>query len=191
VGSNPPGRTTQFDLFDKSSVRASSLSHHSPSVRLIIRVADRVAGVRVADRVASQAWSGRSQDSKPMNVQEAIQAAEHVLPGQAAPEGSDDPCWQCNSAIREFLESAPDAVWEFIKRWGVHEDDDLRWRSQRVCWSISWRSTSRRSSRAFRSWFVRNRLFASTFRSCWKFAQSEAPANSVRDALKREAQETH
>jgi hypothetical protein len=127
-----------------------------------------------------------------MNVQEAIQAAEqHVLPGKAAPEGSDDPRWQCIGAIRKFVESAPDPVWEFIKRWGIHEDDDLRM-------AISTCLLEHLLAFHFEAFFPRvqelvraNRLFASTFRSCWKFGQSEAPANSVRDALKREAQETH
>ena len=61
-----------------------------------------------------------------MTVQEAIRDADGVLPGKAAPEEAEDPRWQAIIAVRDFVESEPDAVWHFIRRWGVHADADLR-----------------------------------------------------------------
>src|SRR5438128_6082581 len=61
-----------------------------------------------------------------MTVQEAIVAAESILPGQPAPEGKIDPRWQAIIAVGEFVETKPEAVWSFVLRWGSSEDDDLR-----------------------------------------------------------------
>jgi hypothetical protein len=40
-----------------------------------------------------------------MTLQEAIAAAEVLLPGRAAPDGRIDPRWQAIIAIREFIET--------------------------------------------------------------------------------------
>jgi len=61
-----------------------------------------------------------------MSVEDAIQAAEGLLPGRAAAEGQTDPRWQAIVLVGKYTESAPGPVWEFIERWGVHPDDDLR-----------------------------------------------------------------
>src|SRR4051812_13600743 len=61
-----------------------------------------------------------------MNVQEAIEAAECILPGQKAPEGEIDPRWQAIIAVGEFVEVEPEAVWSFVGRWGSSPDEDLR-----------------------------------------------------------------
>jgi hypothetical protein len=61
-----------------------------------------------------------------MTVDEAIVAAEKLLPGASAPEGNIDPRWQAISKIGEFLESDPETVWPFIVRWGSYDDEDLR-----------------------------------------------------------------
>ena len=93
--------------------------------------------------------------AQPATVQEAIRAADAVLPGRAAPEGAEDPRWQAIIAVGRFLESEPDAVWQFIQRWGVHADDDLRMAIATCLLEHLLSSISMRSSRAFRSWFVR------------------------------------
>ena len=61
-----------------------------------------------------------------MTVEEAIAAAEPLLPGHAAPDGAIDPRWQAIIAIGDFVESDPDAVWSFVLRWGAWPDEDLR-----------------------------------------------------------------
>ena len=61
-----------------------------------------------------------------MTVQEAIAAAEQLLPGCAAPDGAEDARWQTIIAVGEFVEQEPNAIWPFVLRWGSHEDDDIR-----------------------------------------------------------------
>jgi hypothetical protein len=61
-----------------------------------------------------------------MNVQEAIEIAETLLPGIAAPEGQEDPRWQAIIAVAGFIEDEPELVWLFVERWGKYPDEDLR-----------------------------------------------------------------
>lgn len=61
-----------------------------------------------------------------MNVREAVEAAERVLPGTAAPDGVPDPRWQAIIEISEVIEGEPEPVWAFINRWARHADPDLR-----------------------------------------------------------------
>jgi hypothetical protein len=60
-----------------------------------------------------------------MTVQEAIAAAEQILPGHAAPDGVLDPRWQAIIEIGHFAPQEPEAVWPFVLKWGSHEDEDL------------------------------------------------------------------
>ena len=59
-------------------------------------------------------------------VRDAIAKAEAVLPGRMAPDGEIDPRWQAIITVAAFIETEPEAVWPFIKRWGGHPDEDLR-----------------------------------------------------------------
>lgn len=61
-----------------------------------------------------------------MAVRDAIAAAERVLPGEAAPEGEQDPRWQAIIEVSEFIRTDREEVWAFIGKWGCHPDDDLR-----------------------------------------------------------------
>jgi hypothetical protein len=61
-----------------------------------------------------------------MTIEEAIAAAESILPGQPAPDGELDDRWQAVIAVAEFIETEPEAVWAFTKKWGRHPDDDVR-----------------------------------------------------------------
>lgn len=61
-----------------------------------------------------------------MNVREAIENAEAILPGMVAPEGQEDPRWQAIIAVGNFVEDEPESVWTFVERWGQHPDEDLR-----------------------------------------------------------------
>lgn len=59
-------------------------------------------------------------------VHEAIAAADRILPGRVAPDGEEDPRWQAMIAVGDFVETEPEAVWSFARRWGTSPDDDLR-----------------------------------------------------------------
>jgi hypothetical protein len=61
-----------------------------------------------------------------MTVTEAVRRADELLPGRAAPKGRIDPRWQAIIAVGEFVESEPEAVWRFVRRWGSHSNRDLR-----------------------------------------------------------------
>jgi hypothetical protein len=61
-----------------------------------------------------------------MTVDEAIRAAENLLPGRAAPDGQRDARWQAIITVGEFIENEPEAVWSFVVRWGASADADLR-----------------------------------------------------------------
>jgi hypothetical protein len=61
-----------------------------------------------------------------MDVHQAIRAAEQQLPGLAAKEGENDPRWQAMIQIGDFIESEPEAVWQFVERWRVDADADVR-----------------------------------------------------------------
>ena len=61
-----------------------------------------------------------------MTVHEAIENAEAILPGVAAPEGQEDPRWQAIIAVAGFIEDEPELVWTFVERWGQYPDEDLR-----------------------------------------------------------------
>ena len=61
-----------------------------------------------------------------MTVDDAISAAEKVLPGNVAPEDALDPRLQAVIAVGEFIETEPESVWVFIRRWGASPDEDLR-----------------------------------------------------------------
>jgi hypothetical protein len=59
-------------------------------------------------------------------VQRAIARAERILPGTPAPDGKRDPRWQAIIRVGEFIETHPEPVWAFTRRWGKHAQSDLR-----------------------------------------------------------------
>ena len=47
------------------------------------------------------------------------------MPGDPDVEGLD-PRWQAIIAVGEYVQTEPEAVWRFIRRWGGHPQEDLR-----------------------------------------------------------------
>jgi hypothetical protein len=60
-----------------------------------------------------------------VTVRETIQIAEALLPGEPVAQG-EDPRWQAILAITNYVETDPTPVWEFIRKWGNHPQEDLR-----------------------------------------------------------------
>ena len=120
-----------------------------------------------------------------MTVEKAISVAESILPGHAAPDGEMDARWQAIIAVSEFVESEPEVVWLFARKWGAHPDDDLRM-------AISTCVLEHLLEFHFDAFISRveeaahaNQLFADTVGSCWKLGQSDEPTNAARlDRLK-------
>src|SRR5262245_66588075 len=59
-------------------------------------------------------------------VGRAIVRAQSILPGTPAPNGKRDPRWQAIIRVGDFVETQPEAVWQFAHRWGKHPQADLR-----------------------------------------------------------------
>ncbi len=115
-----------------------------------------------------------------MSAWEAIAEVEATLPGEAAPDREVDPRWQGLIRIADFIQDQPDAVWEFILRWGSHQDKDLRT-------AVATTLLEHLLERHFEIFFPKvetavhkNVLFADTFARCWKVGQSKQEGNARR-----------
>ncbi|MBN1695645.1 hypothetical protein JW879_09680 [candidate division WOR-3 bacterium] len=109
------------------------------------------------------------------------------MPGITAIKGDIDPRWQAIIDISVYIESNPKEIWDFVVRWGQHEDENIRN-------AISTCLLEHLLEYHFKQIFPKveelvrkSRLFANTFCKCWKFGQSEEPENSIKiDQLKKE-----
>lgn len=117
-------------------------------------------------------------------IVDAVEWANGVLPGT----GENDALrWPAVIAVCEYVETNAEEVWDFIVRWGDHEDDDLRD-------AIASCGLEHLLEYHFSLIFPRveelaksNPLFATTFARCWKFGESETTANAKRfDQLRLE-----
>jgi hypothetical protein len=119
-----------------------------------------------------------------MGVREAIREAEALLPGEPVEEGLG-PRWQAIIAVGEHLQDEPAAVWDFIRKWGRHTQEDLRV-------AIGTCLLEHLLEHHFAAYFsqveelaLSDPLFASTFLGCWQYGQSEEPRHAERfQALK-------
>jgi hypothetical protein len=115
-----------------------------------------------------------------MDVYTAIKRAEAILPGTAAPKEELDPRWERILDVGQYLQSDPEPVWDFISRWGSHEDEDLRT-------AISLCLLEHLLGYHFDAIFPRverraaaDERFADTFRHCRMMGQAEALENAAR-----------
>jgi hypothetical protein len=113
-------------------------------------------------------------------VEEAIAAAEVLLPGHSAPEGETDPRWQAIIEVGEFVEAQPHPVWLFVERWGSSRDADLRM-------SIATCLLEHLLEFHFDDFISRveqaalaDPLFGDMISNCWKFGQSKDPRRAAR-----------
>jgi hypothetical protein len=61
-----------------------------------------------------------------MSIQAALVAAERLLPGVPAPDGTEGPRWQAIIEVGLFAKQEPQAIWPFVMKWESHEAEDLR-----------------------------------------------------------------
>ena len=122
-----------------------------------------------------------------MTIEEAIREAEETLPGgKPSPDGRTDARWLAVIAVGEFIETNPQEVWEFIRRWGVHRCDDIRT-------AVATCLLEHLLGYDFETYFPQVKtavqespLFADMFCICSKFDQAEEPVNAKRfDRLQR------
>lgn len=120
-------------------------------------------------------------------VQRAIARAERILPGKPASHGKRDPRWQAIIRVGEFIETQPEAVWEFAHRWGKHAQADLRM-------AVATCLLEHLLEYHFDLLFPRTRRaalasprFGETFSWCNAFGQTELPENRPRfERMKRQ-----
>ena len=113
-----------------------------------------------------------------MPVQEAIRYAETLLPGDPAPDGEEDPRWQAILEIANFIETEPEAIWSFARRWGRHPQEDLR---TAIATCLLEHLLEHHFDRLFprvQELAEADALFADTFCRCWKLGQSERLENA-------------
>ena len=95
-------------------------------------------------------------------------------------------------AVADFIETEPEAVWSFARKWGAHPDDDLRM-------AISTCVLEHLLEHHFEVFISRveeaarvDPLFASMVTNCWKLGQSEEPTRAARfDRLLTSLRETN
>ncbi len=114
-----------------------------------------------------------------MGVHQAIHEADALLPGEPVEKG-EDPRWQAILRVADYVEPEPEAVWEFIRRWGGHPQEDLR-DAVAVCLLEDLLSYH------FAAYFERveelamaDPLFGDMFLRCWRLGQANEPANAER-----------
>jgi hypothetical protein len=114
-----------------------------------------------------------------MNVHEAIESAEAILPGVAAPEGEEDRRWQAIIAVAGFIEDEPEVVWLFVERWGQYPDEDLQ---AAVATCLLEHLLAAHFDLLF-PWVERlalsNACFAHAVGMCWPFGEVERPVNAA------------
>ena len=122
-----------------------------------------------------------------MTVQRAIAKAETILPGRPAPEGENDPRWQAIIVIGEFIETDPDAIWAFVKRWGRHRNNDLRAAVATVLLEHMLEHHFEKLFDLVKKETLKSKRFAYTFSLCSKYGRSRLRKNEVLfDNLKKE-----
>jgi hypothetical protein len=122
-----------------------------------------------------------------MSLTESVKRANRVLPGDPAPPGEQDARWQAIIEVAEYIESDPEGVWRFVRQWGSYPQDDLR---DAIATCLLEHLLEHHFDRLFArvaDWARRDAAFADTLRRCWRFGQSERPANALRlEALLQE-----
>jgi hypothetical protein len=114
-----------------------------------------------------------------MTVDQAIEEAEAILPGQAVDVGKD-PRWQAIIRLEPYIASDPEAIWAFCLRWGASDDPDLRA-------AVATCLLEHLLEHHFEAIFPRveaavahDPRFADCFSRCWAFDPALAPENRRR-----------
>lgn len=113
-----------------------------------------------------------------MSVTVAIEYAHALLLESPAAEGQQDARWQAILHVGDYIESDPEAVWDFVRRWGSCPDEDVR--DAIACCLLEhllefyFALLFPRVERAVKE----DLSFADTFSRCWKLGQAESGANA-------------
>ena len=111
-----------------------------------------------------------------MSAATVIRNADALLPG--VPTDGQDQRWKAIIAVGEYIESEPEAVWQFICRWGSHLQEDLR---DAIATCLLEHLLEYHFVRYFpqvEHLALTDPMFADTFRRCWRFGQTPEPGNA-------------
>ena len=127
-----------------------------------------------------------------IGVQRAIARADAILPGRPAPEGKRDPRWQAIIRVGEFMESEPQAVLQFILKWGQHAQWDLRAAIGTCLLEHLLDDQFDELFPPIRQAALKSKQFARTFEMCWWNGEAKLPKNAARiERLKKELRRVH
>jgi len=114
-----------------------------------------------------------------MSVRRAIEGANSLLPGPPDVRGKGGR-WQLIIRVSDYVESNPEEVWQFVRKWGTHRLADVR--SAIACCILEHLLEYHFDLVLPRVKEVagQNKLFADTFLRCGKFGQAESRENSRR-----------
>jgi len=121
-----------------------------------------------------------------MTVYEAIEQAEIALSTTAQVDDGPDPRWQALIALAAHIETAPQQVWEFARRWGGSEDEDLRDAVATLLLEHLLEYHFESLFSAIEVEVARSATFADCFSRTWPLGQAESPGNRVRFELLKE-----
>jgi hypothetical protein len=133
-----------------------------------------------AEHLAAEEEAAESAQLTVTDVWDAIKAAEEILPGRAAAEEESDPRWHAIMNIGDFIQEDPDAIWPFILRWGVNEDEDLRAAIGVLLLEHLLEYHFVRFFPLVEETAQKSPLFANTFLKCWKLGQAAEAGNFER-----------
>jgi len=123
-----------------------------------------------------------------LTLAEALARADAQLSAGPPPAGERDPRWPAVARLAAFIDDEPDAIWEFVARWGSDSDVQVR---AAVATCLLEQLLDKHFARCFplvESAVCRSRQFADTFLLCWPFGEASQEANLRRfDALKQVA----
>jgi hypothetical protein len=119
-----------------------------------------------------------SHASAALDVDRAVRIADSLLPGEGAIVDESDPRWQAILAIAARVADEPEAVWDFVRRWGADSDESLR-HAVAVCLLQELLATHFGTHFQLTVRLVReSKPFADTFARCARYGQSAAPGNA-------------
>ena len=110
-------------------------------------------------------------------LNQSIKEAERLLPGIPAPEGELDPRWQAIIRIEAYIDTDPDKVWFFIRKWGVHPNEDLRTAIATCLLEHLLENHFDKFFPKVRKACQESKRFAFTFEMCHKFGQATQGKN--------------
>ena len=113
------------------------------------------------------------------SVKEAIATAEKLLPGIPSPEGHLDPRWQAIIEVGEYIETDPQDVWLFIRKWGMSPSKDVRMAIATVLLEALLGYNFKGYFPLVREACRKSKRFATMFESAWKLGQADLADNSA------------